>query len=86
MTHKNISKEIDELLLSGRKIEAIRQLREEHGLDLKDAKNTIDTCLEAYPQRFPNRASRSKQPVGLLVVFGLLCLLSVLYLTGTFQR
>lgn len=40
---ENLQTELIELLKEGRKIEAIKRLRNASGMDLKDAKETIDS-------------------------------------------
>jgi ribosomal protein L7/L12 len=72
---------IAECLYTGRKIEAIKRLRELSGLELKDSKDIIDR-LEAelraqHPERFKKPAAKGCTSVValLLVVGGLLCLL-----------
>jgi hypothetical protein len=49
-------------LYSGRKIDAIKELRESSGLGLKESKEIIDRLeddlREAHPERFTRRASK----------------------------
>jgi ribosomal protein L7/L12 len=62
-------------LYSGRKIEAIKQLRELSGLDLKEAKEIIDRLeadlRAAHPERFTKTSSKG---AGCAVAFVLLIL------------
>jgi len=61
-----------EALYAGRKIEAIKQLRELSGLGLKESKELIDK-LEAelrtvHPERFKAKSSKGSCAVALLIV------------------
>ncbi len=67
-------------LAQGRKIEAIKRLRELRNTDLKTAKQEVDGYLEAHPE-LARRAHMSGEGLRGLVVFALIAmlLLAVLY-------
>jgi len=60
-----------EALYAGRKIEAIKQLREVSGLGLKESKDIIDKLetelRAAHPERFTARASKGGYVVALMI-------------------
>jgi hypothetical protein len=68
-----------EALYAGRKIEAIRQLRELSGLGLADAKGIIDRLeadlRAAHPERFPKNSSPGAGCIILVLI--------ILVVTGT---
>lgn len=65
---------------SGRKIEAIKQLREETGLGLKDAKDAVDSLIR---QRRPAGASLPEQG-GAGAIVKIVLVVAVLYLVYRF--
>ena len=61
-----------EALYAGRKIEAIKQLREASGLGLKESKDILDK-LEAelrtvHPERFTAKSSKGSCAVALMII------------------
>jgi len=63
-------------LQSGNKIEAIKVVREERGLSLKDAKDVVDQYLGAHPVLHRQLASDQSEQVRQLL-FGIAVLLAV---------
>lgn len=49
ITEQELSPEVFQLLASGRKIEAIKLIREETGLGLREAKDLADAILGDHP-------------------------------------
>ena len=45
--------EVVAALREGRKVQAIKRLREHEGLGLKDAKERVDAHVANYPERYP---------------------------------
>lgn len=70
-----------EALQQGRKIEAIKILRRERGLDLKQAKDTVDAFAEGQPSLAKSaRTPRSDTGIGrLLIVAALSAVVIVAY-------
>ncbi len=54
-------------LRQGRKIEAIKLLREQEGLGLKEAKERIDSYAAAHPESLPRRKQGQLNLVPLLL-------------------
>ena len=75
---------VSALLSAGRYLDAVKQLREERGLGLKDAKQTIDDYLRRYPARFPNARQPSGCGAGLVFVLLGLALLAAFILGARF--
>ena len=68
----NLSASVMEAVRSGHTIQAIKRLRAEKGLGLKEAKNIIDREIDAYLLTNPNVALRQKSspwPIVFVVVF-----------------
>lgn len=55
-----VKKQITDLIFEGRKIQAIKLLRMESGLDLKDAKGFVDALTCELRQQFPDKFSAGK--------------------------
>lgn len=55
-----------------RKIEAIKRLRKDRGIDLKEAKEIVDSYIEAQPPRPSNPSDNADSGVGRLIVIGAL--------------
>jgi hypothetical protein len=59
-------------LYGGRKLEAIKELREASGLGLKEAKEIVERLEAEFRQSHPERfvqPARKKFPVGLILIF-----------------
>lgn len=50
-----VSKEIQNAIFDGRKIEAIKVFREEKGVDLKEAKEEVELLTQTLKEQFPNQ-------------------------------
>lgn len=61
MSEQDLPPDVLEALHAGRKIEAIKLLRERRGLGLKEAKQTVERYSGAHPERLqgPSRAGAS---------------------------
>ncbi len=55
-TQSDLPAEVVQALHANRKVEAIKRLRELHGLGLKEAKDVVDTYIAAHPDRVTRRA------------------------------
>ena len=62
-----LSAEVIEAIRANRKIEAIKRLREETGLGLKEAKDAVEAWARQNPQLIPD-APRSESSVGRVVL------------------
>ncbi len=84
MEENQLSASVMEAIRSGRKIDAIKQLREERGLGLKESKHIIDRELAAYPSANPHLAqdNQSSHFPTILVIVAIGVAL-YLYLTGS---
>lgn len=67
-------------LKDGKKIEAIKRLREANSMQLKDAKDAVDAYTRARPEQFPQYVNRGGS--GLMPLIGLI--LAILLLVGAF--
>ncbi len=70
--NENLSAAVMEAVRSGHTIQAIKRLRAEKGLGLKEAKDIIDREIDAYRVANPNVALRQKSspwPMVFVVVF-----------------
>jgi hypothetical protein len=71
MNEKDDWREIDELLLAGRPIEAIKRWREGTGVGLTEARQAIDArrhvLLQECPERFYDAHHASMRPLLLLL-------------------
>lgn len=75
---ENLSSSVMESVRAGHKIEAIKKLRAEKGLGLKEAKKIIDREFAAYRSINPNAAlQRDSSPWPSVVVVALIA--SVIY-------
>ena len=68
-----LSASVTEAVRSGRKIDAIKQLREERGIGLKEAKHIIDREIAALRASDPNYAlkNQSSSLSTVLIIAGL---------------
>jgi hypothetical protein len=66
-----------EAVQANRKIDAIRLLREQRGLGLKEAKDIVDAHVAANPHATVRRRSREGSGLGRIVVIGIA--IAVLY-------
>jgi len=78
MADSELSPEIMRAIKSGRKIEAIKLLRTERGIDLKASKTIIDQAVNAYREANPKPVRRASS-VGLSSVIAFLALAAILY-------
>lgn len=69
--------EVIQALKEGRKIEAIKRLRQSRGLDLKDAKNLVDQYCLNHPDDFPQAAKSS--PLNAIILCALVLLVFGVY-------
>ncbi len=74
-------------LKAGRKVEAIKLLRQARGIGLADAKDAVESVLLAQPRGTTPHRAAAKNDSGmgrLVVVFAVLgaCLAAYLYLSG----
>ena len=53
MNHAPLPPEAEQALAEGRKIEAIKCVREAEGLDLKAAKERVEAVQRTNPERYP---------------------------------
>ncbi len=53
------STEVQNLLSAGRKIDAIKLVREEQNIGLKEAKEWVDDYVARHPERFPKPEASS---------------------------
>ena len=58
-----LSPDVVKALRAGRKIEAIKMLRMQRGLDLAQAKAQVDLYIAEHPQHFPGRARVAERRV-----------------------
>ncbi|MDJ0793187.1 MAG: ribosomal protein L7/L12 [Woeseiaceae bacterium] len=59
-TDQHLSESVRQSVRAGRKIEAIKLLREEHGLGLKEAKQIIDREVAVYRRANPDAPMAQK--------------------------
>lgn len=64
---KELSPEVVEALHSGRKIEAIKMLRAQRGLDLAEAREQVDLYVTEHPQKQPGRRHSEMNLIPLVV-------------------
>ena len=84
MEHNQLSASVMEAIRSGRKIDAIKQLREERGLGLKESKHIIDRELAAYRAANPHLTQDSQSGLfPMILVIVAIGLVLYFYLTGT---
>ena len=62
---------------AGRKIDAIKQLRAEHNIGLKEAKEIVDAYIEGHPGLEKTRGPKTETGLGRLVLIGVV--IAVLY-------
>lgn len=63
--------DVVDALRAGRKIEAIKRLRDHRGLGLKEAKQTVEAYAKAHPDLVPDRPSGAEFGLGRLVLLGI---------------
>lgn len=82
-----LSKEAIEFIEKGEKINAIKTVRGDHGLDLKEAKDLVDSYIAAHPEvstrAILDRNGRDGEPTGgnygiILKLTGTLFILSLI--------
>ena len=84
MERNQLSASVMEAIRSGRKIDAIKQLREERGLGLKESKHIIDRELAAYRAANPHLAQDSQSShFPMILVIVAIGLALYFYLTGS---
>lgn len=71
----NLPAEVVNAILAGRKIEAIKLLREARGLGLKDAKHAVDAYIRENPSAQQPRSSGG----GLVIIVAIVLLGYALY-------
>jgi ribosomal protein L7/L12 len=77
-----ISASVAEAVRSGRKIDAIKQLREERGIGLKEAKHIIDREIAALRASDPNYAQQNQSSsLSTILIIAALGLALYFYLT-----
>ncbi len=84
MDENQLSASVMDAIRSGRKIDAIKQLREERGLGLKESKHIVDREMAAYRASNPHLAQENQSshfPTILVIVAIGLAL--YFYLTGS---
>jgi hypothetical protein len=70
MENSELSPDIMRAIEAGRKIEAIKLLRAERGIDLKEAKTIIDHEMAAYRKANPGPEGQAKSgSMSMVVVF-----------------
>ena len=62
-----LSPDVVESLRAGRKIEAIKMLRAQRGLDLAEAKEQVDLYIEEHPQAQSRRQHREMNLIPLFL-------------------
>ena len=82
MENSELSPEIIRAIEAGRKIDAIKQLRAERGIDLKEAKTIIDQEVAAYRQANPNYEERTRSG-GFSTIIAFVMLAAILYFVFT---
>ena len=60
--------DVVDALRAGRKIETIKRLRDHRGLDLKEAKQTVEAYAKAHPELVPDRPSGAEFGLGRLAL------------------
>ena len=60
--------DVVDALRAGRKIEAIKRLRDHRGLGLKEAKQTVEAYAKAHPDLVPDRPSGAEFGLGRLAL------------------
>ncbi len=72
MSQLELPNEVRELIHAGRKIDAIKQLREARSLGLKDAKQAVDAYVAAHPESIRPRPTGQASPGARLLPLALL--------------
>jgi len=84
MEENQLSASVMEAIRSGRKIDAIKQLREERGLGLKESKHIVDREMAAYRASNPHLAQENQSSsVPTILVIVAIGLALYFYLTGS---
>lgn len=61
-----------EAVHANRKIDAIKRLRKQRGIDLKEAKGIVDAYISEHPQLIRRRQPREESGLGRIVVVGII--------------
>jgi hypothetical protein len=77
-----LSPDVMQAIEAGRKIDAIKLLRAERGIDLKEAKDVIDQAVATYREANPEYEERSSSG-GLSSIIGFVVLAAILYYVFT---
>ena len=72
-----LSDDVIASIRSGKKIEAIKRLREEQGLGLKEAKQLVDAYVREHPDEI---ISRDKSGSGVVFIVLFICIALVYFL------
>ena len=78
VTDQKLPEAVMQAVRAGRKIEAIKLLREEHGIGLKEAKQIIDREVAAYRRANPN-APTAQQSSSLPLIVVVVIVAAALY-------
>lgn len=69
MTETKLSEPVMQAIRSGHTVKAVKLLRAERGLGLKEAKDIVDREMDAYQQANPHAAMQSESsPWGKIIV------------------
>jgi len=71
--------DVIQALQDGKKIEAIKLLREKEGLDLRDAKDKVELYMANNRDSLPERPTKSGMPIQLLLIIFVLCIAYLAY-------
>ena len=84
MEENQLSASVMEAIRSGRKIDAIKQLRKERGLGLKESKHIVDREMAAYRASNPHLAQENQSShFPMILVIVAIGLALYFYLTGS---
>lgn len=78
----NLPADVLEAVHANRKIDAIKRLRNQRGIDLKEAKGIIDADIAEYSQLFKRRQPREESAIGGIVVVGII--VAVIYIANRY--
>ena len=76
------SKEVISLLRDGQKIKAIKLIRQQNDMGLKEAKELVENYILKHPERFPNPPEASSSPRYLIWVCVAIAVLLIFQFTG----
>ena len=71
-----LPEEVTTLLIAGKKIDAIKLIRKQSGLGLKEAKDLVENYMLKHPERFPD--ARTSSLGSNTLIFGLVVLAALL--------